>query len=120
LPPNPVETGAAENEFAGGPEPNGVGAPNEGALGVNGFGAIGGVDDGGGADLEAASIAFALKSLSSPANIIPDNVPVKNVAIGTINSKNFWSIGEIALSGCVTKIREYNTTKTIPFNVNAK
>ena len=45
-------------------------------------------------------------SLSPPANIIPDNVPVKNVAIGIINSKNFWSIGEIALSGCVTKMME--------------
>jgi hypothetical protein len=44
---------------------------------------------GGGADLLAASNALALKSLSPPANIIPDNVPVKNVAIGMINSKNF-------------------------------
>jgi hypothetical protein len=34
-----------------------------------------------------------------------DSVPVKNVAIGIINSKNFWSIGEIAFSGCVTKIK---------------
>ena len=38
----------------------------------------------------AASNAFILASLSSfPANIIPDSVPVKNVAIGIINSKNF-------------------------------
>ena len=39
--------------------------------------------------LLAASSALALKSLSPPANIIPLNVPVKNVAIGIINSKNF-------------------------------
>ena len=39
--------------------------------------------------LLAASNAFALRSLSLPANMIPDNVPVKNVAIGMINSKNF-------------------------------
>ena len=39
--------------------------------------------------LLAASRALALRSLSPPANIIPDNVPVKNVAIGIINSKNF-------------------------------
>ena len=56
--------------------------------------------------LFAASNAFALRSLSPPANIIPDSVPVKNVAIGIINSKNFWSIGEIAFNGCVTKIIE--------------
>ena len=56
--------------------------------------------------LFAASNALALKSLSLPANIIPDKVPVKNVAIGIINSKNFWSIGEIAFNGCVTKIIE--------------
>ena len=37
------------------------------------------------ADFNAAACA----SLSPPANMIPDNVPVKNVAIGTINSKNF-------------------------------
>jgi hypothetical protein len=39
--------------------------------------------------LLAASNAFALKSLSPPANMIPLSVPVKNVAIGIINSKNF-------------------------------
>jgi hypothetical protein len=32
---------------------------------------------------------LALRSLSPPANIIPLNVPVKNVAIGIINSKNY-------------------------------
>ena len=52
-----------------------------------------------GVGLLAASNAFPLRSLSLPANIIPDNVPVKNVAIGIINSKNFWSIGEIAFKG---------------------
>ena len=56
--------------------------------------------------LFAASNAFARNSLSLPANMIPDRVPVKNVAIGIINSKNFWSIGEIAFNGCVTKIIE--------------
>ena len=54
---------------------------------------------GGGADLDAASIAFALKSLSSPANMIPDNVPVRNVAIGIINSKNLLSTGLIPFIG---------------------
>lgn len=39
--------------------------------------------------LLAASSALALRSLSLPANMIPLNVPVKNVAIGMINSKNF-------------------------------
>ena len=39
--------------------------------------------------LLAASNALALRSLSPPANIIPLSVPVKNVAIGIINSKNF-------------------------------
>ena len=52
-----------------------------------------------GVGLLAASSAFPLRSLSLPANIMPDNVPVKNVAIGIINSKNFWSIGDIAFNG---------------------
>ena len=39
--------------------------------------------------LLAASSALALRSLSLPASIIPDRVPVKNVAIGMISSKNF-------------------------------
>ena len=39
--------------------------------------------------LLAASKALALRSLSLPASIIPLNVPVKNVAIGMISSKNF-------------------------------
>ena len=56
--------------------------------------------------LFAASNAFARNSLSLPANMIPLSVPVKNVAIGIINSKNFWSIGEIAFNGCVTNMIE--------------
>jgi hypothetical protein len=84
-------------------------------LGVDGVGAGGLFHP----EFAACSAAFCA-SLSLPANIIPDRVPVKNVAIGTINSKNFWSIGEIALSGCVTKISEYNTTNTIPTKVNDK
>ena len=52
-----------------------------------------------GVGLVAASSAFACKSLSPPANMIPDSVPVKNVAIGIIISKNFWSIGLIAFNG---------------------
>ena len=39
--------------------------------------------------LFAASSAFCCASGLLPANIIPDSVPVKNVAIGTISSKNF-------------------------------
>lgn len=60
-----------------------------------------GVDGGGETvvGLFAASSAFACKSLSPPANIIPDKVPVKNVAIGIIISKNFESIGLIAFNG---------------------
>jgi len=119
LPPKPVTTGAgAENVGAG--EPNGFAV---GVTGANGFGAdVLGVFGAGltGVGLVAASSAFILASLSFPANIIPDNVPVKNVAIGIINSKNFWSIGEMALRGCVTKMIEYKTTNTIPVNVKAR
>ena len=97
------------------------GTPTDGTPGVGngarGSGAGGSGDDG----LPAAiSIAFIAASLSLPANMMPDSVPVKNVAIGIINSKNFWSIGEIAFNGCVTKMIEYNTTNTIPVKVNAK
>jgi len=60
-----------------------------------------------GVGLVAASIAFILASLSPlSANIIPERIPVKNVEIGINISKNFWSIGDIALSGCVTNIIE--------------
>jgi len=69
---------------------------------------------------DAASIALPLKSLSLPANMIPERVPVRKVAIGIINSKNLESIGAIAFIGCVTKIREYNTTNTIPTSVSAR
>ena len=79
--------------------PNGA-APNDGllklavappklALALNplGLGVVGaGLTVGA---LLAASSALALKSLSPPANMIPLSVPVKNVAIGIINSKNF-------------------------------
>ncbi len=37
----------------------------------------------------AASRALAFKSLSLPANMIPLKVPVRNVAMGMISSKNF-------------------------------
>ena len=43
----------------------------------------------GGAPLFAASRALACRSLSPPASMIPLRVPVKNVAIGIISSKNF-------------------------------
>jgi len=69
---------------------------------------------------DAASIALPFKSLSPPANMIPERVPVKKVAIGIINSKNLESIGAIAFIGCVTKMREYNTTNTIPTSVRAR
>ena len=39
--------------------------------------------------LLAAFSASILASLSLPASIIPERVPVKNVAIGMISSKNF-------------------------------
>jgi len=113
--------GGGMNELLGvGVEPNGVGAPNgaglfkppDGSVGV-GFGLTG-------VDLVAASIAFIFASLSLPASIMPDRIPVRNVEIGINNSKNFWSIGDIALSGCVTKIIEYKTTNTMPVSVSVK
>ena len=58
--------------------------------GIPGLGGIVGAAGAVGAGLAvAASIAFFLASGSLPANIMPDNVPVRNVAIGIINSKNF-------------------------------
>ena len=126
--PNPPGAGVpnVDEPNAGGvtveptfPNPPNVCEPNEfvttGALGV-GLVGVGGILQ----PLFAASNAARCASLSPFDNIIPDNVPVKNVAIGIINSKNFWSIGLMALSGCVTNIKEYNTTNTIPVNVNAK
>jgi hypothetical protein len=79
-----------------------------------------GAGAGGGGGLFADSSAFALKSLSLPASMIPDKVPVKNVAIGIINSKNLLSTGLIPFMGCVTKMIEKRTTKTIPVNVIAR
>lgn len=58
-----------------------------------------------GADLLAASMALPRSSLSSPANMIPDSVPVKNVAMGIMSSKNLLSTGLIPFMGCVTNIR---------------
>ena len=83
--PNGFDTGAEKLDVAEKPDVDGVGS------------FLGGGETTGG--LLAASNAFALRSLSLPANIIPDKVPVKNVAIGIINSKNFWSIGLIAFNG---------------------
>ena len=54
----------------------------------------------------AASMALAFKSLSLPASMMPLKMPVRNVDMGTSISKNFWSIGEMALSGCVTNMIE--------------
>ena len=66
----------------------------------------------------ADSSALARRSLSSPASMIPDSVPVRNVAMGIINSKNLLSTGLMPFIGCVTKIRLYSTTKTIPKSVS--
>ena len=73
-----------------------------GGGGGGGAGGVGGLSQ----PLFAAANACFCASGSLPASIMPDKVPVKKVAIGIINSKNFWSIGEIAFSGCVTKIIE--------------
>jgi hypothetical protein len=73
----------------------GAGEPNGlvvGDTGVNGLGAdtLDVVGEGlTVVGLVAASSAFIRASLSLPANMIPERVPVKNVAIGIINSKNF-------------------------------
>ena len=88
LEPNPPVVGAG----AGKPDVEGMLDEKDAAGSLFGAGETG-------VGLLAASSAFPLRSLSLPANIIPDSVPVKNVAIGIINSKNFWSIGEIAFSG---------------------
>ena len=80
LPPKPVATGAPKGLAAGAGE-NGFGAEKLDVIGVTGAGLTGVV-------LLANSNAFICASLSPPANMIPDNVPVKNVAIGIINSKN--------------------------------
>ena len=59
-------------------------------------------------------------SLPVPASMMPLSVPVRNVAMGMISSKNLESTGDIALSGCVTKIMLYNTTNTMPVKVMAR
>ena len=117
MPPNPVVTEPNELSVGAGvgvepnpvvgvePKPDGVPNPVGGVLGTEAK-----LDDTLGVDgvvgagetvvgLFAASNAFACKSLSPPANMIPDSVPVRNVAIGIIISKNFWSIGLIAFNG---------------------
>ena len=102
MPPNPdvgdgVVSKLEPNPLVVGAEKLGVeGKPDEKVELEDGAG-VGAGDTGVG--LLAASSAFPLRSLSLPANMIPDSVPVKNVAIGIINSKNFWSIGEIAFKG---------------------
>ena len=99
MPPKPVVGAGVVSKL----EPNGFAAGAEkpvveGMLDVRDAGSFFGAGETG-VGLLAASSAFPLRSLSLPANIMPDSVPVKNVAIGIINSKNFWSIGEIAFSG---------------------
>ncbi|NDC22871.1 MAG: hypothetical protein EB078_08545 [Proteobacteria bacterium] len=80
----PLDTGAEK------PDAGGMPAEKDDSENLVAAGAGAGVGAGDtGVGLLAASNAFAFKSLSPPANIIPDNVPVKNVAIGIINSKNF-------------------------------
>ena len=59
-------------------------------------------------------------SLPVPASMIPLRVPVRNVAMGMISSKNFESTGEMAFKGCVTNMMEYNTTNTMPIKVRAR
>jgi len=103
-----------------------TGSNREGATGIDIIldiegteGTAGGGAEGGGG-LFAASNAFAWRSLSLPASMIPESVPVRNVATGIINSKNLLSTGLMPFMGCVTKIRLYSTTKTIPNNVKPR
>lgn len=113
--------GGIPNGTPGGTLIGGGGGVKEGLAGLLGNEEVGVGFGDTGAGLVAASRAFILASLSSlPANIIPDRIPVKNVEIGISISKNFWSIGDIALRGCVTNIIEYNTTNTIPVSVSVK
>ena len=65
----------------------------------------------GGTDLVAASMALARSSLSSPANMIPLSVPVRNVAMGMMSWKNLLSTGLMPFMGWVTNETEY---KNIP------
>ena len=91
--------------------------PNPPVLGAPGMGLTGRAC---GTAPAAASRALAFKSLSLPASMIPESVPVRNVAMGMISSKNFWSMGLMALSGCVTNMIEYSTTNTMPTKVKAR
>ena len=90
----------------------GGGRPGAPIMGRGGTGAPGAPDKGGMLGLagvlapEAASMALAFKSLSFPASMIPLKIPVRNVLMGTSISKNFWSMGEMALSGWVTNMME--------------
>jgi hypothetical protein len=59
-------------------------------------------------------------SFPVPANMMPDSVPVKKVAMGMINSKNLLSTGLMALSGWVTNMMLYSTVNTMPTKVTAK
>ena len=96
--------GAGPNDGAAAGVPNGeLSALGAADLLNPKFIGAGGAEGGGG--LLAASNALARRSLSSPANMMPDRVPVKNVAMGMINSKNLLSTGLIPFMGCVTNMR---------------
>ena len=126
LPPKPLVVGAEEpNPPDAAPNPAedelGVVNPLDDKLNPPLDDPPGGVGVGGlSHPLFAASNACFCASGLLPASIMPDNVPVRNVAIGIISSKNLESIGLIAFNGCVTNIKEYSTTNTIPNNVNAR
>jgi hypothetical protein len=52
--------------------------------------------------------------------MMPDRIPQRNYATGMMTSKNFWSIGLMALSGCWTNMTEYRIVKIIPISVNVR
>lgn len=68
----------------------------------------------------ARLIPVMAASLPVPASMMPLSVPVRNVAMGMISSKNLASMGLMAFKGCVTKIMEYSTTNTMPIKVRAR
>ncbi|MGA0108759.1 MAG: hypothetical protein ACO3IA_06400, partial [Candidatus Nanopelagicales bacterium] len=80
----PVDTETADASVQGG---TGAGVGSNDPTGSDFFNT--GADEEGVGGRVAASKAFICASLSLPASIIPDNVPVRNVAIGIISSKNF-------------------------------
>lgn len=90
----------------------GGGRPGAPIMGRGGTGAPGAPGKGGMLGLAgvlapaAASMALAFNSLSLPASMMPLKIPVRKVLMGTSISKNFWSMGEMALSGCVTNMIE--------------